>query len=316
MKLVCIIGSTASGKTGLSLRLAQRFGAEIVSVDSAQVYRGLDIGTAKPTATEKALAPHHLIDIADPVAAFSVSEFVERARTVLAELEQRSVPPLLVGGTGLYMRALLEGYQLVEAPPDPELRERLAALTLTELHQRLQELDPKAMEMVDLRNPRRVQRAVEVCLTTGGRFSDFYKKTDPGYSTLKIGLRWPREMLKERIALRMEQMFDQGWLEEVIRLKEKGHEPFLRQQRIIGYTEILDHLKGDFGLSDCRDRILQSTLRLAKRQRTWLKKEKSVRWYDLDEGGVTDGIFAEMEDSVERFLGLSKKRTGTEKGNR
>ncbi len=304
--LIAILGCTASGKTGISLRLAERFAAEIVSVDSAQVYRGLDVGTAKPTAQELARVPHHLIDLREPDKAFSVAEFVELARLTLGEIQRRNRLPILVGGTGLYMRALLEGYQLVEAPPDPELRRRLSAASLKELHDELAELDSAALEIVDLQNPRRVQRALEVCLTTGGRFSDFYRKRDPGYRSFKLGLRWGREELVARIRLRTEQMFDQGWLEEVLRLKENGHEPFLRQQRIIGYTEILDHLKGEFDLAECRQRILQSTLRLAKKQRTWLKKESSVHWYDLGADGVTERLFEEMVHSVERFLGSSE----------
>lgn len=307
MNLVCILGCTASGKTGLSLRLAQRFPAELVSVDSAQVYRGLDIGTAKPTAQERAQVRHHLIDLVEPERAFSVAEFVELTRKALTDIHQRGALPILVGGTGLYLRALLEGYQLVEAPPDHELRRSLSERPLEALKDELARLDPKAIEMVDLQNPRRVQRALEVCLITGGRFSEFYQKRDPGYRTLKIGLSWSRQELAQRITLRTEQMFDQGWVEEVIRLKENGHGPFLRQQRVIGYTEILDHLQGEFDLAECRQRIVQSTLRLAKRQRTWLKKETSVHWYELGVEGVTEQLFEEMAHSAERFLGSQEQ---------
>lgn len=276
------MGPTAVGKSDLGLWLAERFGGEIVSADSAQVYRGLDIGTAKPTPEERERVPHHLIDIKAPDEGFSLAEFHRLASLAVDEIHARGRPVFLVGGTGLYARALLEGYQLVEAAPDPELRARLTECSLDELVERLRELDPVALNLVDLKNPRRVSRAIEICLTTGRPFSLLGQRTPPGYATLKIGLTMARKRLLEGIDRRAERMLERGLLEEVRGLVEKGYGLHLHRLRLIGYTEMLEVLEGRITVHQATEELKKNTRRFSKRQMTWLRAEPELRWLDLE----------------------------------
>ncbi|MCA9796489.1 MAG: tRNA (adenosine(37)-N6)-dimethylallyltransferase MiaA [Candidatus Eremiobacteraeota bacterium] len=282
-KVVAVTGPTASGKTALSLALADHFPVEIISVDSTLVYRGLDIGTAKPTRQERARVPHHLVDIADPDAQFSLADFQSLARQAIDDIHSRRRIPLLVGGTGLYLRALTEGYTLPDAPPDEELRARLSQRPWQENLAELKRLDPEAFAFIDQQNPRRVVRALEVCHLTGKPFSSFYHRADPGFTSLKLAVAWSVEQLRARIRLRVEEMVSAGLVEEVRTLFENGYAPHLRRLRIIGYTEVLDALEGNCSLAEAIEQIVSNTGRLAKRQMTWLRKEEGVCWLEANQ---------------------------------
>lgn len=296
--VVAVMGPTASGKSALALRLAERFGGEIVSADSAQVYRGLDIGTAKPSAEERARVPHHLVDVRDPDEEFSLADFQVLAGAALRDIHARGRLPFLVGGTGLYVRGLLEGYTLDTAPPDPELRAALQARDVEDLVEQLRSLDPVSAERIDPRNRRRVERALEVCLQTGRPFSEGSRTRPSGYRSLKLALRVERPVLVERIDRRVDEMVQAGWVEEVRALAEKGHAPSLRRLRILGYPELLDVVEGARPLPDALEGIRVATRRYARRQVTWLKAEPGVQWLEgADEEEAERRLRAFLADS-------------------
>lgn len=296
--MVAVMGPTASGKSGLALRLAERFGGEIVSADSAQVYRGLDIGTAKPSPEERARVPHHLVDVRDLDEEFSLADFQALAGAALRDIHARGRLPFLVGGTGLYVRGLLEGYTLVMAPPDPELRAALQARDVQDLVAQLRSLDPVSAERIDPRNRRRVERALEVCLQTGRPFSEGSRTRPTEFRSLKLALRVERPVLVERIDRRLDEMVRAGWVEEVRALAEKGHAPSLRRLRILGYPELLDVVEGERRLEDALEGIRVATRRYARRQVTWLKAEPGVQWL---EGADEE----EAERRLRAFLAIS-----------
>ncbi len=295
--VVAVMGPTASGKSSLALALAQRLGGEIVSADSAQVYRGLDIGTAKPTAAERARVPHHLVDLRDPDQEFSLADFQRLAGAVLQQVWSRGHVPLLVGGTGLYVRGLLEGYTLVEVPPDPDLRLALEQRDSESLMAELVARDPETAGRVDPRNRRRVVRALEVCLQTGRPFSELSRRVPPGYPRLKLALKLPRPLLDQRIDQRLQAMVGAGWVEEVRALGEKGWGPCLRRLRILGYTELLDVVEGIRPLEPALEDIRRATRRFARRQETWLRAEPGLEWIDAGEAALEVA-----EARIHRFL--------------
>lgn len=280
--MLALVGPTASGKTSLALALARELPLEIVSADSALVYRGVDIGAARPTAQERSSVPHHLIDLCDLSESFSVADFQKLARQAVEQISSRGKLPLIVGGTGLYVRALLRGYTLPEATPDPALREELKATPLEELLHELERVDPVAYQRIDRKNPRRVVRAVEVFRQTGVPFSAHYATSDPGLDSLLLGLRWPLEKLHQRIAQRVRQMLSDGFLEEVRALAEKGYGPSLRRLRLIGYPEMLDVVEQKKSLEEASLELERNTRRYAKRQLTWFGRETDIHWLDAE----------------------------------
>jgi tRNA dimethylallyltransferase len=285
-KVVLLCGPTASGKTGLALQLASHRRVEIVSADSRQVFRGMDIGTAKATPAEQALVPHHLLDVVDPDEEFSVADFLPRARRIIAAIHDRGRLPLVVGGTGLYIRALTEG--LVDVPgADPVLRQRLAAEERAAgpgtLHRRLAAVDPAAAANIPPRNLVRVIRALEIWELTGTPLSAHQAAhgfAERPYHCLKLGLLPPREELEKRIAERVDEMLARGLVAEVAGLLEAGFSPNLKALQTIGYREVIAHLQGDCGPAQMRERIIVNTRRYAKRQLTWFRKDKSIIWVD------------------------------------
>lgn len=296
--VVAVLGPTASGKSGLALRLAERLGGEIVSADSAQVYRGLDIGTAKPSPEDRRRVQHHLLDVRDPDEDFSLADFQALAGAALRDIHARGRVPFLVGGTGLYVRGLLEGYTLAESAPDPALRHALQARDVEDLRAQLRTLDPVSAERIDPRNRRRLERALEVCLQTGRPFSEGSRTAPSGYRSLKLALRVDRPVLVERIARRLREMVEAGWVEEVRALAEKGHGPSLRRLRILGYPDLLDVVQGERRLEDALEGILVATRRYARRQGTWLKAEPGVEWLEgADEEEAERRIRAFLADS-------------------
>ena len=300
-KLIAIVGPTATGKTALAIALAQRLGGEIVSADSRQVYRHMDIGTAKPTAEQRSLARHHLIDIVDPDQEFSLAQYLELAVTALEDVWSRGKQPLLVGGSGQYVWALLEGWTVPRLPPQRELRreleERAASQGAEALHRELAQVDPKAAARIDPRNVRRVIRALEVHRATGRPISFWQEKGPPPWQTLILGLTCPRQELYERIDARVGAMMEAGLMDEVRRLLAMGYEPSLPSLSGIGYSQVCQHLAGELSLATAVARIKTTTHRLARQQYTWFRlDDRRIRW--LEGGGAAD----EAAALAERFL--------------
>lgn len=282
--LIAIVGPTASGKSALALRLARDAGGEIVSCDSQQVYRGLDIGTAKASPEERAAVPHHLLDVVDPDEAFSAAEYARRARAALAEITARDRLPVVVGGTGLYLRALLDG--LFDGPArDEATRRRLEALAKrfgdARLHRLLGRLDPSAAERIQPRDRVRIVRALEVYKATGRPLSEHHREAgEPlrGYRTLVLGLEPDRTWLRGVVEGRTRQMLDSGLLDEVRALLARGYGPDLRPLQAIGYREAVAVVQGRMSPEEAEAAIVTATMRFAKRQMTWFRHQADVTW--------------------------------------
>lgn len=289
------------GKTRLSLELARRFNGEIVSADSRQIYVGLDIGTAKPTPQELESIPHHLINIRAPDEPLALAEYQRLAYATIAAIHRRKRLPLLVGGTALYLRAVVEGLRLPEAPPNPALRAELEAYAATQgpeaLHARLRALDPVTAERIDPRNVRRVVRALEIVLTTGKPKSELEGASPPPYRILQLGLHMPRDLLYARVDARVEEMVAAGLVEETRRLLEQGYAPNLPALTSLGYREITAHLRGEMTLDEAIERIKIETHRFVRHQMTWFRRMEGVLWFDWSTPKVE-----EVVEEVSRFL--------------
>ena len=266
----------------LALRVAEALGGEIVSADSRQVYRGMDIGTAKPTSAERTRVPHHLIDVADPRERYDVFRYQRDARAALAEIDARGRAVVVVGGTGLYVRALLDGLDLASVPTDPVLRARIetdAARDGAEaLHSRLRELDPEAAARVDPRNVRRVVRYVEAALLTGGLTASW--RRDGAIAATRIGLTPPRETLIGAIEDRVRHMVDAGVLDETRVLLARGLDPSLPSLSGHGYVHWSRHLSGTITLDEAVALTVRDTRRYSRRQMTWFRRDSAIRWID------------------------------------
>ncbi len=285
--LVAILGPTAVGKTGLSTLLCQRFGAEVINADSRQVYRAMSIGTAKPTTRELASAPHHLIDIRNPNESLSLSEFQHLAFETIDELHRRQTLPLLIGGSALYIRSVVEGLKIPEVPPNPELRAELEAVADADgwepLFHRLQSLDPATAAKIDRRNIRRVIRALEIVITTGQPKVVLEGKEPPPYRILLIGLDRPREELYERIDRRVDQMMADGLIDETQALLDAGYDVKLPAMSSLGYHEIIAYLQGELSLEQAVERIKTETHRFVRHQYTWFRRMENIQWFDMSE---------------------------------
>jgi len=284
-----LVGPTASGKTEASVELARRLDAEVILVDSMTVYRGMDVGTAKPGAAERAQVPHHLVDVAEPTEPFSVALFQRLARAAVREIAARGRTPLLVGGSGLYFRAAVD--ELEFPGTDPGLRALLEtegrALGAERLHARLAVFDPDAAARIHPENLRRSVRALEVAALTGRPFSSFSSAWGayPRELVRAAGLRLPPDLLRARIEARVLRMLEGGLLEEARALLERGFGPFLTASQAIGYLEIVRHLEDRLTLEEASREIARRTRALARRQMSWFRRDPRIRWFDVDEGG-------------------------------
>jgi tRNA dimethylallyltransferase len=284
LPLVVVVGPTASGKSALGVWLAKQFSGEVVACDSTQLYRGFDIGTAKPTLGERAGIPHHLLDVLTPDEPSTAGDYRERAELVLADLRSRGKLPIFTAGTGLYLRALLEG--LAELPQrSEEIRERLresaAAHGPGHLHATLQKLDPATAAKIASADEQKIIRAIEVCLIARKPISEVYRtarKPLVGWAPIKIGLQPPREELVERIHVRTNAMLAKGWLEEVRNLLNQNYSEHAKPFDFIGYRELGEVLQNKMKLEDARVAIQQATRQYAKRQLTWFRREHGVHW--------------------------------------
>jgi tRNA dimethylallyltransferase len=311
--LVVIVGPTAVGKTELSIQLAERLGGEIVSADSRLFYRGMNIGTAKPTIEERQRVPHHLIDVADPDETWSLAVFQRAAAQAIADIHERGALPFLVGGTGQYIQAVTHAWVPPATEPDVRMRGELERLVKSRgndwLHERLRILDPLAADRIDARNLRRTIRAMEVIFATGQRFSDQRGQGDSPYRLLRIGLIRPRPELYARVDARIEAMFEAGLLEEVRLLLEKGYSPDLPTLSAIGYRECIAVLRGEMGLEDAKVSMRKLTRVFVRRQANWFKREDAeIHWFEAGEVKVED-----IEKTIHSFIKIAdpfQKRSG------
>ena len=287
-RVAALMGATAAGKTAVAIALAEKIGAEIVNADSLQIYRELDIGTAKPTREERAAVPHHLIDVADPPEPYDAARYCREGREVLAALARRGVPPLVVGGTGLYLRALLGGL-FAEGEPTAHVRERLKGelrdLGLPALYQRLLYLDPATADRLHPHDTYRIIRALEVLEATGKPLSAFiaaHRFQDAPYRVLKLGLMLPREELYRRIEARIEVMVAAGWLAEVEGLLSR-YPPDLKPLQALGYRHLINYLSGRWSWDEALTLLARDTRRYAKRQLTWFSSDIEIKWFAPDQ---------------------------------
>ena len=284
-RVVLLAGPTAVGKSEIALLVAERLGAEILSVDSMQVYRGLDIGTAKPSATDLARVRHHLVDIVGISDSFDVAQFLQRARSAVADIQARGKVALLCGGTGLYFKALLEG--LGEAPPrDAQLRARLEATPLPELLRELAERDPVTFERIDRQNPRRLIRALEVIRLTGKPFSEqraawARESTASSPGLPFFGLTRSAEDLRRRISARVDEMFRRGLVAETEQLLPRGLATNATAMQALGYRQVAEHLRGVRSLPETIELVKIRTRQFAKRQMTWFRRQVPLTWIHL-----------------------------------
>lgn len=283
-KLIAIVGPTASGKTALAIDLARRLGGEIVGADSRQVYRRMDIGTAKPTASEQAAVRHHLIDVVDPDEPFSLERWLDLAHRALDEIWSRNNLPLLVGGAGQYVWALVEGWRVPRVEPQADLRAEMASWTAQELLAELRRVDPEAERFVDPRNARRMVRVLEVYRVTGKPFSYWRAKAPPEFDTLVIGPKVTRSELYRRIDVRLDAMVAAGFVDEVRSLLAAGYSRELPAMSGIGYKEVCEHLAGGTGLAAAVARTKTGTHRLARHQNSWFKaSDERIQWVETRE---------------------------------
>ena len=306
-RLICICGPTASGKTALSVALAKQLHTEIISADSMQIYRGMDIGTAKPTAEERQGVPHHLLDICAPGEPFSVARYVELADAAAQDVLSRGMVPIVAGGTGLYMDALIECSTFSGDETDLSVREkyqRMAAEQGNEaVHAFLAKVDPEGAGRLHPNNLKRVIRALEVYEQTGmtiDAFNRLHKRPAPKYAALKIGIcPAERQTLYDRIDLRVDQMLADGLLEETKRLLDSGALAGTAAQAI-GYKELLGYLQGDAPLADCVALLKQRSRNYAKRQLTWLKRDDKIHWIYYNNGEELPAILQEATEYLQK----------------
>ncbi len=294
-KLITILGPTAVGKTNLTLRLAETFGSPVISGDAYQVYRGLDIGSAKPSKEELAAVPHYLIDILDPHEAYSTALFQDQAQALIKEVNDKGQVPILSGGTGLYVQSLLENYQFSKKDPNVSLRQSLDRLYeeggIEALRTYGDALAAKGHISLNFRDKHRLYRAIE--LMEAGDYQALTQQTKEGlsYQGPVLGLRRDRKSLYERINLRVDHMVQAGLFQEVEALLDAGLDKTAQSLKGIGYKEVLDYLMGDLSQEACIENIKQNTRRFAKRQMTWYKRMPYIQWIDIEESMTDDDIY-------------------------
>lgn len=285
IKIISVVGPTASGKTALSIEIAKKYNGEIISADSMQIYRGMDIATAKPTKEEMQGIVHHLIDNVNPEDEYSVAQYVKDARNTILDIDSRGKTPILVGGTGLYVNSLLDNVQFSESPIDEELRQKLNSQSTEELLPILYDVDSESYEKLSIeKNHKRIVRALEIYYQTGKPKSvvDKEAKSVPSpYDAIKIGLNAnDRQFLYDRINTRVDLMIDMGLLDEAKKFLSKNLSS--TASKAIGYKEFIPYFNGESSLEDCKNLLKMETRRYAKRQITWFKRDKEIHWFSID----------------------------------
>jgi len=286
-RVVLVVGPTAVGKTGFAIDLAKKTGGEIISADSRYLYRGMNVGTAKPTPGELNTVPHYMIDVADPDEVWSLAKYQNETLRLIKEILDRGKSPIIVGGTGQYIRALSEGWRVPEMVPNTALRNVLSdwgeQIGASDLHRKLAILDTSAADFIDASNIRRTIRALEVIFTTGKRFSELRAKDGPAYDYWIIGLIMPRKELFARADKRVDEMFRAGLVAEVKGLLDRGYNPMLPSMAAIGYKEVVLYLEGKISLNEARQLIIKNTHQYIRRQANWFKPtDPRIHWYQMD----------------------------------
>jgi len=305
LPLVVLVGPTAVGKTEVGIRVAKKTGGEVISGDSMQVYKYMDIGTAKPSPEEMSGIPHHMIDIIDPAEDFNVARFQEQVEKIIIDITDRGKIPIMVGGTGLYVRAVIDHYDFT--PPGEDVGKRKDLLKLVEAHGNkyliniLRKVDPVSAERIHPNDTRRLVRALEVYQSTGRPISDFqYSAGMPAkYNLAYYGLTMDRQKLYERIEKRVDIMIARGLVDEVKRLVERGYGPQNTAMQALGYKEIVDYLDGRFSLEEAVELIKRDTRRFAKRQLTWFRRDSRIRWIEVEKFNSPEEIAEKIAEEVE-----------------
>ncbi len=300
LPVVAVVGPTAVGKTALALRLAADLDGEVISADSRQVYRYMDVGTAKPTVQERETVPHHVIDVVDPDEEYSLALFLRNARAAIRDVHSRSRLPIVVGGSAQYIWGLLEGWEVPTVPPDPEIRRELELRAkndgLETLAAELKRLDPKAAAAVDVLNPRRVIRALEVSRSPGMEPQQSRRRSPPAFRPIILGLTLERPVLYGRIDERADRMIEAGWVNEVRDLMDRGYRLDLPSMSSVGYQELGRHLEGSMELPEAVSGLKQRTRRFARQQHNWFKVgDDRIRWHQ-GTGSGQDAAVAEAKE--------------------
>jgi tRNA dimethylallyltransferase len=277
-KIIAVVGPTASGKSDLAVELARSFSGEVISADSRQVYRGMDIGTGKITIEEMKEIPHHLLDVASPKRIFTVAQYKQKADAAAKNILKRKKLPILCGGTGFYIQAVTDGVILPDVKPDPLLRKQLAKLNADELFLRLKKIDPERAAMIDAKNPRRLVRAIEIAEELG---KVPVLSGDPPYDTLFIGIEVPNDLLRERIHKRLLARMEQGMIDEAIRLHAEGLSWKRMESLGLEYRYLARHIQGKMGRDEMLAELELEIMHYAKRQYTWFRKNKRIHWIEL-----------------------------------
>ena len=306
-KVIAIVGATCTGKTSLGIDLATHFNGEVVNADSRLFYRGMDVGTAKPSQNKRLDVPHHLIDMLDPRDSYSLSDFLQTAKTVIADIDMRGKVSVVVGGSGQYVWGLLEGWRVPKIPPNPALREELENQLETEgiasLQDRLRRTGASGVDRVETLNPRRLVRAIERAIATGDAMGGASKSAKPPYDALVIGLIAPREVLHARIENRVDQMLNSGWLDEVRMLRRAGVDRDMPSMSAIGYRQLLDFVENREDWDTVREAIMIGNRRLIGAQNNWFKaRDERISWFDI----TSDYFAGDVLRTVTRWL--SKRR--------
>ncbi|MCE1252807.1 MAG: tRNA (adenosine(37)-N6)-dimethylallyltransferase MiaA [Anaerolineae bacterium] len=311
--LLVIVGPTAVGKTDVAIEIAKRFNAEIISADSRYFYRGMDIGTAKPTIEERQDIPHYLIDITNPDETWSLSIFQKEATKHIKEIQSRGKLPILVGGTGQYIHAVLQGWDMPAQEPDIRFRNILEEwgkeIGALALYEKLKIIDPEAASHIEYQNLRRTIRALEVIFLTGRKFSSQRQKRGSSFSYLMIGLKRPRPELYERIDRRIEKMVKEGMVEEVKTLLDAHYSPALASMSAIGYREIVEYIQGNMSLDEAVVQMKRLTRQYVRRQANWFKEsDPDIHWFEMK-----DGVVDTIEEFLNRDTGWINQSMSTDK---
>ncbi len=303
--LILIVGPTAVGKTDLAIQLAEKIAqrGEIISADSRLFYRGMDIGTAKPSLEERARVPHYLIDIVNPDETLSLAVFQQKAKDMIADIHARGKLPFLVGGTGQYVRAVTQGWTPPEVTADERLRTELEKMKVEKgvnwLHDRLAQVDPESAQKIDARNARRTIRALEVILTTGRKFSEQRGQSDSPYHLITIGLTRPRAELYERVDQRIDAMFASGLIEEVKVLLDRGYPPNLPSMSAIGYRECIRVVNGEWNIEQAKVEVRRATRIFVRRQANWFKEsDPQIKWFNPKDKNTLEGVEEYIRNSL------------------
>ena len=301
-KVILICGPTGIGKTSIGIQLAEKLGGEIIGADSMQIYRYMDIGTAKPTTEEQARIPHHLIDIVNPDEQFDAARYAELARDIVMQLHNRGIAPFVVGGTGFYIKALFQGLFKSETI-DPVIRNRIkkeaAEKGSSVLYERLKQIDPDTAKRLHPNDSYRIVRALEIIESTGKSMSDLHRDhrfSDDKFNVLKIGLQMERNKLYSRIDHRVDLMIESGFVDEVKKLLGMGYSSSLKSMQSIGYRHIIDYLEGRLPWDECLRTLKRDTRRFAKRQRTWFGADQDLNW-------ISPNQFTQISELVQKFIG-------------